>query len=44
MTVKKSEDPFLTEEQKWMDRLDIEALENTYLLRLHQSNLTTDLE
>ena len=44
LNVKKSEDPFLTEEQKWQDRLDIEALEHTYLLRLHKSNLSAELE
>ena len=44
LNVKKSEDPFLTEEQKGQDRLDIEALEPTFLIRLHKSNLTADLE
>lgn len=44
IVVQKLDDPFLTEEQKWQDRLDIEALEPTYLIRLYKSFLTTELE
>ena len=44
ISVTKSDDSFLTEEQKWQNRVDIEALEPTYLLRLQKSYLTAELE
>ena len=39
-----NDDPFLTEEQKWQNRVEIEALEPTYLIRLQKSYLTAELE
>jgi hypothetical protein len=44
LVVRESQDPFVEEKDKFVDRLNIEALEDTILFRIRSTNITRDLE
>lgn len=44
LVLKESQDPFLEGEDKFLDRLNIEALEDTVLLRITSTHITETLE
>ncbi len=44
LVLKESQDPFMESQDRFIDRLNIEALENTVLLRIGSSHITESLE